>query len=372
MDFQPSNGGGVPPLYPSQQHGGNSYNGLGTSVGSNGLGTAPASNPPYNGLGASPNPNGQGTFSPPQGGVAGGFPPYGNGLGTFTPLQGGAWGGLPPNNGKGSRKGLWITLIIVGVLLIGGGVFLLIYLNKDKAPEPANTTAVSDSIMFGDDDFDDDDIGDDDMDDEDEDEEDMNAGGESDASQMGFSRGIRSVEFGYEAGYGYSCYFDEQGNLTRIHYFDHGDSGDITVKNGRLISCNGNDAGFGDEEGNGPYHSEYEYKKLGQNKTEVYVRNNDGGDAEQGALVGIFYTDEDGRITRLERDGEQIYVEYRSNGRAYSTDGKEIYPPLHLFFFEPLLLPENHIVKRRDSQNRTVYAETPNGNSFTITYWSEE
>ena len=137
------------------------------------------------------------------------------------------------------KTGKTITIAVVAALVLTLGGFLIYQLvSKDGKDVKTEDPVVADN-------------NDNDKDEpakEEEEEKKEVAKGPSEAQLLGFSEGIKMVEFGFEAGFGYSYEFDRDGNLTTINMSDHGYTGKITWQNGRAIKNEGEDAGFGDED----------------------------------------------------------------------------------------------------------------------------
>ena len=195
--------------------------------------------------------------------------------------------------------------------------------------------------------------------------------GRTDAQVLGFSKGVKSVAFGFEAGFGYTYHFDRNGQLTSVEYTDHGDSGTLQMKNGRATRCDGVNEDFDSEEPTKtePYHTTFSYRQDGIETTVFRTENK-----KSEKIGSLFY--ENGRIVRLITNGESKIFNYDKEGRAFTRSGVEGYPPLVIFFNETPTLPKNHQVKKRDGKGRTVEAAATittgsyNGDvTYNIGYW---
>lgn len=193
----------------------------------------------------------------------------------------------------------------------------------------------------------------------------------SDAQVLGFSKGVKSVEFGFEAGFGYTYHFDRDGQLTTVVFTDHGDTGTLSMKDGRAEKCDVVSEGYGEEEPTIPefFHSTFSYQQIGD-ETIVYRTENQ----KKEKIGSLFY--ENGRISRIKSDEEEQTFMYNQEGRAFTQDGTEIYPPLVLFFSETPTLPRKHQVIKKDAMGRPLEAktsievETYSGDvTYEITYW---
>lgn len=193
----------------------------------------------------------------------------------------------------------------------------------------------------------------------------------TDAQVLGFSKGVKSVEFVFQAGFGYTYFFDSDGQLTTVVYFDHGDKGTLQMKDGKVQQCDGVSEGYGEEEPTIPefYHSTFAYKEVGD-ETIIYRTANQ----EQYQIGSLYY--ENGRISRIKSNGKEHSFMYNMEGRAFTQDGTEVYPPLALFFNETPTLPRKHQIVKKDKQGRLLEAkasmevETYSGNvTYHIWYW---
>ena len=275
---------------------------------------------------------------------------------------------MQPEKDSG-RKGLIIAISIVSVLVLalGGFIAYKMFIEKKNGTEVASeasadslkNTAVekadtlSKSLAEGKDAY--------------------GKGGEMtglpDAVVLGFEEGVKDVEFGFEAGYGYTYHFNLNGQLTSVDYFDHGTELKLFILNGRAQECSGQDNGFGDEvvENPEPFHVVYEYRQNGD-ETVVY-RSVDGQKAEK--MGSIYYDEENpGRIVRIVAEGKIVKFTYGDDGRAFAN-GEEVYPPLYLFFgSDAPLLPKKHKVRRADGKGRPTLADAyQDTHHYTITYF---
>ena len=148
----------------------------------------------------------------------------------------------------------------------------------------------------------------------------------TDAQVLGFSKGVKSVEFGFEAGFGYTYHFNREGQLTAVVYTDHGNTGTLLIKDGQVTQCDAVSEGFDEEEPTVPefFHVTFSYKQL-DDETIIYRTNN-----QETERVGSLYY-ENGRISRIKSDGKEHTFMYNLEGRAFTQDGTEVYPPLFLF-----------------------------------------
>ena len=256
------------------------------------------------------------------------------------------------------KTGKAITIAVVAALVLTLGGFLIYQLvSKDGKDVKTEDPVVADN-------------NDNDKDEpakEEEEEKKEVAKGPSEAQLLGFSEGIKMVEFGFEAGFGYSYEFDRDGNLTTINMSDHGYTGKITWQNGRAIKNEGEDAGFGDEDKTEPeiFYVTFEYRDNGKS-TDVYSKLN----SEPPTKIGTLYYDEEGRIIRLvNEDGEQRYS-YEADGRAVNQVGEDAYPPLALFFPDTPLLSRTHTIIEADEEGRPLRADSEDGfTHYNITYY---
>ena len=193
----------------------------------------------------------------------------------------------------------------------------------------------------------------------------------TDAQVLGFSKGVKSVEFGFEAGFGYTYHFDQGGQLTAVVFTDHGDTGTLSMKDGRAEKCDVVSMGYGEEEPTIPefFHSTFSYQQQG-NETIVYRTENQ----KKEKIASLYY--ENGRISRIKSDEKEQTFMYNQEGRAFTQDGTEIYPPLVIFFNETPTLPRKHQVVKKDTKGRTLEAEasmeveTYSGVvTYDIVYW---
>ena len=193
----------------------------------------------------------------------------------------------------------------------------------------------------------------------------------TDAQVLGFSDGVKSVAFGFEAGFGYTYHFDPNGQLTTVVYTDHGDTGTLLMKDGQVEQCDVVSEGFGEEEPTIPefFHATFSYQQLGD-ETIIYRTENQ----KQEQIGSLYY--ENGRISRIKSDGKEQTFMYNLEGRAFTQDGTEIYPPLAIFFSETPTLPRKHQVIKKDAKGRlleakaSMEAETYGGNvTYHILYW---
>ena len=111
-----------------------------------------------------------------------------------------------------------------------------------------------------------------------------------DAVVLGFEEGVKDVEFGFEAGYGYTYHFNLNGQLASVDYFDYGTELKLFILNGRAQECSGQDNGFGDE----LIEQEQLYNGEQVDKLHVYL-----------TLRGD--TDLDGKITALDAQFANLY-----------------------------------------------------------------
>lgn len=193
----------------------------------------------------------------------------------------------------------------------------------------------------------------------------------TDAQILGFSKGIKNVVFGFEAGFGYTYHFDRDGQLTTVVYTDHGDKGTLLMKDGLVVQCDVVSEGYGEEEPTIPefFHSTFSYQQLGD---EIIIYRTENQKKEK---VGSLYY-ENGRISRIKSDEKEHSFMYNLEGRAFTQDGTEVYPPLVIFFNETPTLPRKHQVIKKDAMGRPLEAkasmevETYNGNvTYDIMYW---
>ncbi len=285
-------------------------------------------------------------------------------------------GGTPPMNQKpdSGRKGLIIAIAVVSVLVLAlGGFITYKLLADDKKTETASesTTAEAadgklaaadvpsgDTLKVAMATADNEDL-----------EKDVATGKPSDAKVLGFEEGVKSVQFGFEAGYGYTYHFDRDGQLTAVDYFDHGNEGTLTMLNGKGLKFDGEDFGFGDDEDEQPqsesFHNVIEYRQQGD-KTEVYMSVN-GKPAEK---IATYYVDDQGRIIRTQDSSQTYRFTYNEEGRAFNQEGAEMYPPLILFFSEAPTLPKKHKVREKDAKGRPIQVDAyQDMQHYTITYW---
>ena len=193
----------------------------------------------------------------------------------------------------------------------------------------------------------------------------------ADAQALGFSEGVKSVAFGFNAGFGYTYHFDPNGQLTTVVFTDHGDTGTLLMKDGRAQQCDVVSLGYAEEEPTIPefFHATFSYQQMG-NETIIYRTENQ----KQEQIGSLFY--ENGRISRIKSDGKEQTFMYNLEGRAFTQDGTEIYPPLAIFFSETPTLPRKHQVIKKDAKGRLLEAkasmesETYGGNvTYHILYW---
>lgn len=193
----------------------------------------------------------------------------------------------------------------------------------------------------------------------------------SDAQILGFNKGVKSVVFGFEAGFGYTYHFDRDGQLTTVVYTDHGDKGTLLMKDGRATQCDVVSEGYGEEEPTIPefFHSTFSYQQLGD-ETIIYRTEN-----QKKEKIGSLYYD-NGRISRIKSDEQEHTFMYNLEGRAFTQDGTEVYPPLVIFFNETPTLPRKHQVIKKDAMGRlleaeaSMEAETYSGVvTYYIMYW---
>lgn len=197
------------------------------------------------------------------------------------------------------------------------------------------------------------------------------SGKPTDAQMLGFSKGVKSVAFGFEAGFGYTYHFDRNGQLTTVVYTDHGNTGTLLMKGGKATQYDEVSEGFGDDEPTIPeyFHSTFSYQQHG-NETIVYRIEKQ----KREKIGSLYYTN--GRITRIKSDGKVHTYKYNQEGRAFTQSGTEVYPPLAIFFSETPTLPGNHQVIQKDAKGRpleataTMEAETYSGYvTYQIQYW---
>ena len=258
-----------------------------------------------------------------------------------------------------NNTGKYVTIAVVAALVLTLGSFLIYQLASNDKKEEVKT---EEPVVADNKDNDKEELKKDD-----EEEKNEEVKGPTEAQLLGFSEGVKKVEFGYEAGFGYSYEFDRDGNLAIINLFDHGYTGKITWRNGRAIKNEGEDAGFGDEDKTEPekLYVTFDYREKGS-ATEIYSTVN----SEPPVKIGTLYYDEDGHIVRVKNeDGEQRF-KYDADGRALNQTGEDAYPPLVLFFAETPLLPRNHKVIRTDSEGRPLEADSPDGYThYRIMYY---
>ena len=260
-----------------------------------------------------------------------------------------------------NKTSKYVTIAVVSALVLTLGSFLIYQLvSKDKKEE----TKTEEPVVA---DNKDNDKEEPQKEDEEKKEE---VKGPTEAQLLGFSEGVKRVEFGYEAGYGYSYEFDRDGNLTTINLFDHGYTGKITWRDGRAIKNEGEDAGFGDEDKTEPekLFVTFDYREKGS-QTDVYSTVN----SESPVKIGTLFYDSDGRIVRAKNeDGEQRFT-YDADGRARNQDGEDAYPPLTLFFNgEPPLLPRDHKVIKADAEGRPIQTDSKDGfTHYRISYYDD-
>lgn len=273
----------------------------------------------------------------------------------------------------GGRKGLIIAISIVSVLVLalGGFIAYKLWIEKKGASEVTAEVAadslkkatvgdadsLSKALKTG------------------NGEDAYGKGGDEmrglpDAVVLGFDEGVKNVEFGFEAGYGYTYHFNLNGQLVSVDYFDHGTELKLYMLNGKATECSGQDNGFGDDEPEDPtpFHSVFEYQQNGE-ETVVY-RSVDGQKEEK--MGSIYYgLDEPDRIVRIDQDGKTVLFTYDSEGRAFTKKGVEVYPPLYLFFGEEApLLPKKHKVRRADGNGRPLLVDAYDDTQhYTITYF---
>lgn len=265
----------------------------------------------------------------------------------------------------GGRKGLIIAICVVSVLVLAlGGFIAYKLLSDDKKTETVETTAtqtpndslatdtLSKNLSEGD--------GATNVASE--------AQGRSDAELLGFIKGVKEVLFGFEAGFGYTYYFDRDGQLTSVHFFDHENSGDMTLLHGKALKVDGLSGGCEDcdeppvaEEN----HYVYEYRTQ-DDKTDIYISEN----GQPSKLLGSYNTDDKGRIIRMKSEYATHLFTYDADGRAFNQDGEEVYPPLVLFFNETPTLPKKHTVREKDEKGRPIQADAyEDMYHYTIKYW---
>lgn len=196
----------------------------------------------------------------------------------------------------------------------------------------------------------------------------------TDAQVLGFSKGVKSVVFGFQAGFGYTYHFDRNGQLTAVVYTDHGDEGTLLMKNGQATQCDVVSEEYGAEEPTVPeyFHVTYSYQQLGD-ETIIYRTENQ----KQEQIGSMYY--ENGRISRIKSNGKQHTFMYNLEGRAFTQDGTEVYPPLFIFFSETPTLPRKHQVIKKDAKGRPLEAkasmevESYSGNvTYRILYWNPD
>ena len=193
-------------------------------------------------------------------------------------------------------------------------------------------------------------------------------GGASEARLIGFIDGVKKVQFGFEAGFGYTYHFDRSGQLTAVDYFDHGNEGTLTMLSGKGIKFDGEDMDFDDDDESPKveaFHNVIEYREQAD-RTDVYMSVN-GQPAEK---IGTYYVDAQGRITRVKNSTHTYLFKYDAEGRAFTQDGEEMYPPLIIFFSEAPTLPKKHTVREKDAKGRPTQVDAyQDMQHYTITYW---
>ena len=164
---------------------------------------------------------------------------------------------------------------------------------------------------------------------------------------------------------------DPNGQLTTVVFTDHGDTGTLLMKDGRAQQCDVVSLGYAEEEPTIPkfFHATFSYQQMGD-ETIIYRTENQ----KQEQIGSLFY--ENGRISRIKSDGKEQTFMYNLEGRAFTQDGTEIYPPLAIFFSETPTLPRKHQVIKKDAKGRLLEAkasmesETYGGNvTYHILYW---
>lgn len=188
----------------------------------------------------------------------------------------------------------------------------------------------------------------------------------TDAQVLGFSKGVKSVAFGFQAGFGCTYHFDRDGQLTAVVYTDHGDKGTILLKNGQVTQCDVVSEGYGEEEPTVPefFHATFSYQ---QRNDETVIFRTEKQKTEQ--IASLYY--ENGRISRIKSDGKEHTFMYNQEGRAFTQDGTEVYPPLVIFFSETPTLPRKHQVIKKDAKGRTIEAKASMEGivTYDILYW---
>ena len=143
------------------------------------------------------------------------------------------------------------------------------------------------------------------------------------------------------------------------------------MKNGQVTQCDVVSEGYGEEEPTVPefFHATFSYQ---QRNDETVIFRTEKQKTEQ--IASLYY--ENGRISRIKSDGKEHTFMYNQEGRAFTQDGTEVYPPLVIFFSETPTLPRKHQVIKKDAKGRTIEAkasmevETYNGIvTYDILYW---
>ncbi|MBR5688435.1 MAG: hypothetical protein IKX36_10860 [Prevotella sp.] len=182
----------------------------------------------------------------------------------------------------------------------------------------------------------------------------------SEAAILGFAKGIHYAECVIDDRHGYNYRFNEDGQLYEVYCYNYGTNSTVTMQDGKAVKCEGLE-GPAEEVENPPeaeeFSSVYEYRQDGDS-TVIYSKSDGQPDVKMGAL----YYGENGRITKAVNEWKTWEFTYDAEGRAFDKeDGKEVYPPIVLFFAETPTLPKNHKSTKTDSQGRMTEGQTTDG-----------
>ena len=249
----------------------------------------------------------------------------------------------------GCRKGFVWILIVLLLAVIGFLAYKILF--EEKGGRLLKTEAPTDSLKTA------------------QDTLGKNPATRCEAEILGFAKGVHYVECVIDNRHSYDYRFNEDGQLYEVYCFNYGTSSTVTMKDGKAVKCEGLE-GPAEELDDPPvaeeFSSVYEYRQAGDS-TEIYSLS-EGQPAEK---MGTLYYNENGRIIKVVNEWKTWELTYDAEGRAFDQeDGKEVYPPIVLFFVETPILSKNRKVNKTDSQGRMTEA-VDNGSKvrFSINYY---
>lgn len=191
------------------------------------------------------------------------------------------------------------------------------------------------------------------------------AEGLSEARILGFKEGVKDAEIMYEGtALNFTYHFNQKGMLFEVDYNDEYCGTQVSMLNGKAVEGSG-EVSEDIEGAPEPFHEIYEYRQIGNRVT--LFRYSNGQEAE---VIGTIYYDLENpdRIRRFDINEDSTLFSYDNEGRAYTDNGDEVYPPLFVIFGYSPLVAKKSKVTRTDAKGRPIIINTDDY-SLTISYY---